>query len=130
MLPRTDDGLIFSPSSWSPDGTLLAGTLGRADGTNLPGVVVYSFASGRYDRLTGSGSIPVWLHDGRTLLYLDEGRIFACDARTRKVSLVLEPPASVLFTSFALGPGDRTLYTVRDTNEGDLWMMRLEASPP
>jgi eukaryotic-like serine/threonine-protein kinase len=130
MLPRTGDGLIFSPSSWSADGTLLAGTLGRADGTDVPGVVVFSLASGRYERLTDSGTIPIWLHDGQSLLYLNEGRIFSCALRSHKVRSLLEPPASFVFTSLALGPGDRTLYTVRDTDEGDLWMMRLEPSVP
>ena len=92
--------------------------------------MVYSLASRAYERLTGSGTIPVWLHQGSRLLYLREGRIFLYDLGTREPRLLHEPPASSDYTSLALSPDDRTLYTVRATDDGDVWMVTLRRDSP
>ena len=124
LLPAPADGQAFAANAWSPDGAYLAGNLEQtSDGSNIPGVVVYSFASGKYERLTDVGSVPVWLHDDRTLLYLHEGKIFQCDLRSKVSRLVLEPPPNSVFRSLAVGPDDRTLYAVRASDEGDIWMI-------
>ena len=91
----------------------------------MPGIVVYSLASGQYERLTDAGTIPVWLHDGKTILYLQEGRIFLYDLRSKTPRLLLEPPPSSVFSSATVGPDDRNLYAVRSTDEGDVWMVTL-----
>ena len=93
-------GMVFAPSSWSSDGAYLAGSLEQArGGSGVPGVVVYSCATGRYQRLTDTGGIPVWLHDGRTLLYLQEGKVFECDLRSKASRLLLTPQPNSMFTS-------------------------------
>ena len=126
LLPAPAEGMVFAPNSWSPDGVYLAGSLEQArGGPSTPGVVVYSFATRRYERLTDTGSIPVWLHDGRTLLYLLDGKVFECDLRSRGSRLVLAPPPNSMFTSLVVGPDDRQLYAVRATEEGDIWMLTL-----
>lgn len=126
-LPRPASGReAFSPTSWSADGQRLAGTL-EADGSSIPGVVVYTVASGAYERLTAKGIIPVWLPDSRTLLYLDEGKIFIRSLDMGEPRLLLEPPLSSLFTAVAVAPDGRTLYAVRESDEGDIWMMTLGA---
>ena len=123
-LPAPGDRQVFAANSWSADGAYLAGNLERtSDGSNIPGVVLYSFATGKYERLTDVGSVPVWLHDGRTLLYLHEGKIFQVDLRSKASSLVLEPPANSVFNSLAVGPNDKALYVVRASDEGDIWMI-------
>ncbi|HVT14891.1 MAG TPA: protein kinase [Thermoanaerobaculia bacterium] len=114
----TNEG--FNATSWSPDGRWLAGSI---DGD----VVVYSFQSGRYSRLTGHGSFPHWLHDSSRLLYLDEGKLFLLDARTREVQPVLEPPASSAFYWLSIGPADRFLSLVRGSDEGHVWMLTLSS---
>jgi serine/threonine protein kinase/Tol biopolymer transport system component len=126
-LPAPAPGQVFSATSWSPDGAYLAGTLEQPDGSGIPGVVVYSFASRRFERLTEAGTIPRWLHDSRTLLYLREGRIHLCDLRSKVSRLLLEPPQSFLFTSVSVGPDDRAIYAVRSTDQGDVWMLTLAA---
>jgi Tol biopolymer transport system component len=125
VLPATADGEVFSATSWSPDGARLAGTLETKDGRSIPGVVVYDLAANRYERLTDAGIIPRWLHDNRTLLYLQDGKIFLCDLRSKASRLLLEPPQSSLFASVSLGPRDREIYAVRSTDEGDIWMLTL-----
>ena len=128
LLPSPGKGQVFAANSWSPDGAYLAGTL-EQDGSEIPGVVVYALSSGRYQRLTDAGRIPVWLHDGRTLLYLNEGKVFQCDLQTKVSRLVLEPPPSSLFNSLAVGPDDRSFYAVRASDEGDIWMLTLAGGP-
>jgi eukaryotic-like serine/threonine-protein kinase len=129
LLPAPAEGMVFAPSSWSSDGAYLAGGLEQArGGSGLPGVVVYSFATQRYERLTDTGIIPVWLHDGRTLLYLQEGKVFECDLRSKVSRLLLAPQPNSMFTSLAVAPDDRALYAVRSTEEGDIWMLTLPAA--
>jgi Tol biopolymer transport system component len=121
----------FSASSWSPDrspdGGRLAGTLGGR------GIAVYAFGTGRLERLTDRGQGPVWLPGGfpgglsgdGALLYLDEGRIYAFDLRTRRSQPVLAPRPNSEFRSVSPGPDGRTLYLVRSTDEGGIWMRSL-----
>ena len=109
----------FNASSWSPDGKRLAGNL------EALGIDVYSFESGAIERLSDRGRNPVWLRDNRTILYLDEGKIFALDSRTRKTWPVLAPPSNSVLLGFSVSPDQRTLYTVRDFDEGDIWMATI-----
>ncbi|MFL6194776.1 MAG: protein kinase domain-containing protein [Thermoanaerobaculia bacterium] len=125
QLPTPGPGQVFSPTSWSRDGAWLAGTVEQADGSQVPGVVVYSLATGRYERLTDTGIIPQWLHDSRRILYLHEGRIFICGLDERIPRLLLDPPPSSAFTNVEVGPDDRTLYAVRASDEGDVWLLTL-----
>jgi serine/threonine protein kinase/Tol biopolymer transport system component len=126
LLPAPAEGLVFAPSSWSSDGAYLAGSLEQArGGSSLPGVVVYSFATQRYERLTDTGIIPVWLHDGRTLLYLQDGKVYECDLRSKASRLLLAPQPNSMFASLAVAPDDRALYAVRSSEEGDIWMLTL-----
>ncbi|HET9212755.1 MAG TPA: protein kinase [Thermoanaerobaculia bacterium] len=126
MLPPTANGEVLAVTSWSPDGAYLAGTLERKDGGgSVPGVVVYDLATGHYQRLTETGLVPRWLHDNRTLLYLQEGRIFLCDLVTKASRLLLDPPQSSVFKSVSTTPDDRSLYAVRSIDEGDIWMLTL-----
>ncbi len=130
-LPRPGNGQeVFSATSWSPDGSRLVGTLAHLDGSQVPGVVVYTLASRAYERLTGSGTIPVWLHQGSRFLYLHEGRIFLYDLDTREPRLLDGPPPSSVYNSLALSPDDRRLYTVHATDDGDIWMVTLAGEGP
>ena len=126
LLPAPAEGEVFAASSWSPDGKYLAGALEQSrGGASIPGVVLYSFATGRYERLTDKGTVPAWLHDGHTLLYRLEGKILECDLRTKASRVVLTPPPNSAFNSVSVGPDDRAIYAVRASEEGDIWMLTL-----
>ncbi len=119
-LPRFSGGSFF-PNSWSPDGTRLAGS-------DPPGqLMLYSFATGRYDVLPVLGFDPVWMRDGRRLLFRrNEDGIHVLDLATRQSRQVLAPPVGSSFGAFDLGPDERTLYLAHETREGDLWMLTME----
>ncbi|HVT14888.1 MAG TPA: protein kinase [Thermoanaerobaculia bacterium] len=116
---------IFEASAWSSDGRWLAGTFMRPDQTNLPGIGLYSFSSHRCSRLTERGFNPHWLHDGRHLLYLDAGKLFLVDVRTRQTRLMLEPAANSSFFGLSIAPDDRAVYLVRESGEGHIWMLAV-----
>jgi eukaryotic-like serine/threonine-protein kinase len=117
-LPRRDHS--FSPFSWSPDGSRLVGL------TDQPGIFVYSFPRHNYERLSADvAQFPVWLHDGRTVLYLGDGKVRLLDTATRRPRDVLAAPANSAFIAAAASPDDRVLYTLRSGQEGDIWLGRL-----
>jgi serine/threonine protein kinase/Tol biopolymer transport system component len=124
-LAPPEDGASFAATSWSPDGTRLAGTLEAKDGPSIPGVVVYSLQTRTYERLTQAGSVPQWLRDGRTVLYLDEGKIQRCDLGSKATRLVLAPPPGSIFRSVSLPRDSRTLYALGTIQEGDIQMLTL-----
>jgi len=125
LPPAGWHGETFAANSWSPDGALLAGSVSRADGTTLPGVVLYAWKTGSYERLSDRGEIAYWLHDSRRLLVLIDGKIYLLDTRTRQSRPVLAPPPHSTFSVLSVGPDDRTLYAVRVSDEGDIWMATL-----
>ncbi|MFL6235230.1 MAG: protein kinase domain-containing protein [Thermoanaerobaculia bacterium] len=118
-LPPSPAKLPFLPSSWSPDGKWLAGRAGEA-------LFLFSLSSRLYQRLDALGSQPIWFHDGFRLLYFAAGQIHVFDTRTRQSRRLLAPPAGSTFTSADLGPEDRTLFVVRNQEEGDIWMLTLK----
>jgi hypothetical protein len=116
-LPSPGPGVIFYPSSWSRDGERLLGDNAGA------GVYLYSFTTRTYEKLTGRGRSPVWMHDGQRILYLDLGMVRVLDSRTRASRDLLVPPAGSSYDGLDLSPDDRTLYLGRMTPEGDIWML-------
>jgi hypothetical protein len=74
-----------------------------------------------------AGAVPIFLHDNRTLLYRREGKIFLCDLRGKASRPLLVPPPHSVFTAVAVSPDDRTIYPVRQTDEGDVWLLTFEA---
>ena len=128
LLPPAEQGLGFSASSWSPDGRWLAGSLhGQTrDRQQLPGIVLYSLADRRYERLTDLGESATWLSDSRHLLYWDGGRLLLLDTQTRISRQVLTTPHGSEYNDLCLSPDDRTLYLARNTEEGDVWMLTMK----
>ena len=118
-------GWSFFPSSWSPDGRRLAGNLVQGD-AQASGVGLYSFETQAYEELAPSGTTPVWLSGGRTLVYLDEGKVWALDTVTKKRwELLASGPDSDLFSASA-SPDGRALYVLRILHEGDVVMLTMK----
>ncbi|HEX3129356.1 MAG TPA: protein kinase, partial [Thermoanaerobaculia bacterium] len=127
-LPPLPDGNSFSPGAWSPDGRWLAGHAHASGGAQLPGVHLYSLETGQYERLLDVGLATVWLRDGHTLLgrIYETGELFVFDRATRTRRRILGPPLNSSYMASTVSPDGRALYTLRTTNEGDIWMLRME----
>src|SRR5262245_33785790 len=65
--------------SWSPDGRRLAGVEEHSAGLPV-GLVVYSFESQHYERLTDFGTWPAWLSDSRRLMFHDHSKLYLIDS--------------------------------------------------
>jgi Tol biopolymer transport system component len=132
-LPKVNAaGDTFYANAWSPDGGGLAGEIWHAGGVAIPGIVTYSFASREYRRLTDRGTSPVWLPDGRRLLYLRGPRLDCVDTRdgrTRPVGFPARSSSEDLPIAedggFALSRDGREIDFVRDATQGEIWQMRM-----
>ncbi|MET0646502.1 MAG: protein kinase [Pyrinomonadaceae bacterium] len=114
----------FWPWSWSADGRRLAGWwVDQAASKTY--VYSYDFETQSYERLTEFGNNPVWLRDGRRLLFHSEGRIYFADSVTKRVRVVLSVPPYEA-QSAAPTHDDRTLYFTFLQAEADVWLLSLD----
>jgi Tol biopolymer transport system component len=120
MLMEPGTPAPFAPDSWSPDGRWLAGY------TSEDGFSIYSLQSRVFLRLAERGTGVTWLHDSRRLLYLEQGNLRLLDVGTRQSRELLASPPASSFQRVRTSRDDRTVYLVRDADEGDLWMVTLK----
>jgi len=125
-LAPIEPGVAFEAWSWSPDGHRLAGIRHLFGGIHS-GVGLYDLDSRRYDWITDFGDFPVWLNDGRRILFVSQGKIFLLDAKSRKVEPVLTvTDEDVDLGSPALSRDNRTIYFTAVASEADVWLMNWE----
>jgi Tol biopolymer transport system component len=116
----------FIPNAWSPDGTKLAGMIGFSDrGGN--GVVIYTFATGAYERVTDFGEWPVWLGDSRRLLFVNKGREFwVIDTRTKATRKIYSTIWDTLGPPRLTRDARAAFFTRRET-QGDIYLLTFES---
>lgn len=113
----------FYPTSWPPDGKLLAGWqfgTQRAYG----GVFVYSFTSSHYERLTDFGWNPVWLNDNRRLIFVDMSKMYLLDTLTKQLREIYSIGSNE-FRGHAISKDNRRLYYSVFSNEADIHLLPL-----
>jgi TolB protein len=124
LAPLPGSEGLFVAWSWSGDGRRIAGFEQRPDGTPS-GIWIYSLDTGQYARLTDHGSHPVWLNDGRRLLFVQQGKLYLLDSESRKAQELLSaPPRSVGRSTLA--PDNRTIYMQLYSTEADIWLATLQ----
>jgi serine/threonine protein kinase/Tol biopolymer transport system component len=119
-LPGLKSGLYYA-SSWSPDGTRLAGILSRETGQVI---AIYSLDTGRLQPLAQRANGVVWLDDHR-LVYLDQGSLFLLDTRNEQSRKLLSPQDRSRFTVVSVARDGRALYVVSEIDEGDVKMLEM-----
>ena len=111
----------FRPDSWSPHGRWIAGDLRYLD----RGIVVYSVDTGEYERLTDFGQWPVWLPDGRRILFVTDGKEFwVVDRVTKDAYRVYAVRRDVIGPPRPTHDG-ATIYYSRRSTEADVWLLTL-----
>ena len=124
--PPADSPNEFVVNSWSPDGSRLAGQVGLA----AHGIMVYSLQSRVFERFTDFGGYPIWLPDGRRVMFVSGGRDFhVVDTRTRKVEKVFSVQRDIVGPPQLTRDG-REAYFSRRVTEGDIWLLTLPQSKP
>src|SRR5262249_25001876 len=105
-LPTHPSGRTFIPTSWSPDGTRLAGILTQVDRT---GIVSDDLASSAYQLLKGiSGSLalpawpdPRWLNDNDYLSFSWQSKLSLVDQATHVQDLLSVAPDRVSYAALS-----------------------------
>jgi Tol biopolymer transport system component len=127
LAPFPERGNWFQVSSWSPDGRSLAGEGDVVASTGSGGVVIYSFDTRRYERLNNRGVKPLWLRDGRQLLYSpDPEHIALLDARTKQARTVYTAPRGSQIGDYTISKDDRWICVIGSNDEGDIWLANLQ----
>ena len=124
LPPLKDGDFWFDVFDWSPDGKTLAGV--RSRGSEQFGVVLYDLAARRYDRLNEKGWAPQFMPDGKRVLFHDRSSIWLIDSATRKEHMVLPAPAEAFLIWFRVAPDGKSIYTLRQLTESDIWMADLK----
>ena len=124
-LPAPPDRRIdvFWASSWSPDGGRLAGWAGSLTGQT--GIVVYDFRTNGFERITEFGSFPVWLRDGRRLLFSHENKLHLVNLETGRVRQIFLPGSDTL-SGKAISADNRTILYSLTSTEADIWLLNVE----
>jgi serine/threonine protein kinase len=130
VLPPVGGGFTFDGVTWSWDGSFLAGTLARQGQSSDPGrdpegIILWSLADNRYRRLTRTGYEPRFFHAGKRILFQEADTIRLVDIASGEVRTVLSPSPHSPFLGAKVGPNDRSLCTVRTTDQGDIWSVAL-----
>jgi hypothetical protein len=123
--PAEPPGANFSRIHWSPEGDRLAGNSYRGNEPRRAGVL--DLATKHY-RLFDPTSWPVgWFPDGRRLLISLDRRLAVLDLETWRAVPVRDSPllGDDLFASRDL----RTLVTVDDDRQADVWLAEEIVSP-
>ena len=116
---------IFWGFSWSPDGRRLAGWTGQQG--ERPGIVIYNFGTGDFERVAEFGSNPVWLKDNRRLLFSHYERLYLVNVETKKVRELSPPlPPSSRLDGYGLSPDNRMLYYGLASKEADVWLLDID----
>ncbi|MFP5246635.1 MAG: hypothetical protein ACLGH0_08065, partial [Thermoanaerobaculia bacterium] len=115
-LPPAPNAFHPAMTAWSPDGTMLAGEL--RPGT---GIWIYSFADQTYRQITESGARPIWLPNGREILYSD-GRLRIANIDTRAIRDVA---TTLPIAQMSLSADGRTMVFSDRRVQSDIWAIAL-----
>ena len=122
-MPAYPDGLLFRATSWSPDGTRIAGdVLGTATG----GVAIYDVKARRFTSVTKSGVGGAWLPDGRRILYRsgDPRALDIVDTETGTSRRVFELPREVI-GAVDISSDGREIVAVIVNRQSDIVLAKL-----
>ncbi len=126
-LPLPPEALRpFIAQDWSPDGARLAGQIGFSD-RGGSGIVVYTFASGAYERLTDFGEWPAWLHGSGRVLFVNKGREFwVLDVQTKRARKVYSSPVWEVLGPPRLTRDGRSMFFSKRMTEADIYLLTLK----
>lgn len=112
-----------TPWAWSPDEKLIVGW--QFD-PQIPttGLVIYSFADQKFERVTSHGYSPTWLSDSKRLLFSDLGKLYSFNVETRKEREICNV-GSNSFGVLTLSKDNRRLYYSLISTEADIHMLPI-----
>ncbi len=127
-LPAPGEGLAFWPSSWSPDGRRLAGSLVPTSGVPA-GAAVLDLAAGTYRQVADDATRPVsvrFLPDGRRLLLATIEGVRVLDLAGGAPTELVAPAAGAAVIWADLAADGRRLVWHEQSDESDIWLATFE----
>jgi Tol biopolymer transport system component len=119
VLPDYEDPNVrFVAWDWSQDGDKLAGTFSG----NPMKAGYYSLREKRFVPVTDTNYFPVWLPDGRRMIFAFGGSISSIDTRTKKISEIVRVRDGEMTGLGVSGDGTLVYYVVNE-EESDIWML-------
>jgi serine/threonine protein kinase/Tol biopolymer transport system component len=117
-------GKRFAESSWSPDNQQLVGIM-HTPASDIGSLVVFSVGTGRFTQLYESDAAfgPLWLNDGRRILFQERSKLMLIDSRTRALRELMSVAPDTMQLS-SVTQDNRTIYFVRHIDQADIWLMR------
>lgn len=124
-IGRSDE--YFTPTSWSPDGKMIAGNRAYVDRFVPGGVFVYNIAARTFRMIVDDAAGARWLNDSRRLIFPDAAarKVVLVDTRTGREQEVLSVAPRDL-GAVRLTGDNKTLYVQVSTTESDIWQVNLE----
>ncbi len=108
----------FFAWSWSTIG----GLVGRSAEGQL---MAFTPGQDRFRAIAPRGTRPIWLGDGRGVLYINAGALWLADASTGRAMEILSVAPNQV-QSFGISRDNRTLYFTVTTSEADVWVATLK----
>ncbi len=116
-----DSTEFFVGNSWSPDGGRIAGGKLSTELTGSQGIYAYDFQSRSYEQLLETGGGPIFLKDGRRLLYrtLEPSTLYLLDSQTGSSHEALSVAPNNL-GAVAISSDNQTLFYILTRLESDV----------
>ena len=107
------DNTPFEAWSWSPNGAILAGT--------ARGIVLYDVSRRSYSRLSDFGERPVWMPDGRRLLFTSDRGLYVMDVEDGRSHAVFDSTPGGIAPGVGIAPDGRTIYLSLTASPDEVW---------
>ncbi len=120
-LPPLSTGRQLRAVAWSPDGRWLIGGAYSPSASSSGSLHLLDLEKRAYEELGSDGGVCGWLPDSRRILLRGRGGLEILDRVTRTVTPAGSLEADV--RRVALSDDGRSLYTMKWTYEGDIWML-------
>jgi serine/threonine protein kinase len=119
VLPDYEDPNVrFVAWDWSHDGDKLGGTFSG----NPMKAGYYSLGEKRFVPLTDTNYFPVWLPDGRRMIFAFAGAVSWIDTQTKKVTDIVRVRDGEM-TGLGVSHDGTLVYYVVNEEESDIWML-------
>ncbi|HVE66533.1 MAG TPA: hypothetical protein VNC59_08125, partial [Thermoanaerobaculia bacterium] len=133
-LPVVSPEETFRITGWSPDGTKLVGRVATARDAQQREAAIYSPATRQYERLPRTEVAPVLQSfrspkflDGSRLIYETDMGVAVYEISSRKSRTILTTPPGTAIQEVIVSRDGKWLYLLRNTDEGDIWQMEMQA---
>jgi Tol biopolymer transport system component/predicted Ser/Thr protein kinase len=120
-LQMATENLSYSVRDWSKDGKKLLVIFFEPDGDEK-GTGVFDLEKRSFEKMTDSGSSPVWLNDNRHFIFIDRNTLFLCDTTTKKIT-GLYKPSSYEIQQAVPSPDNKTIFFRYLQVDADVWLL-------